>query len=102
MYSVYKLLREIPTETCDPQTKERYGLTLILHVFGEVFTTFLELIMAVVAMDIAIESIIPSSEAYSVVKECLLEYFMGGLVILVPTICMLITALIYSGLMVEI
>ena len=100
MYSVYKLLREIPTETCDPSTKERYyRLTLILHVFGELFTTLLELVMAVVVMDIAVENILSysSEEAYwLVVKEVFLEYFMRGLAILVTTICVLITALIYQ------
>lgn len=96
MLFLYMLLREIPTETCDPQTKERYGLPLVLHVFGEVITTAIELIMAVFAMDIVAGGFVPAD-----LHDCLAEYLVGGLVMLVPGICLLITTLIYSGLLVE-
>ena len=96
MLLLYMLLREIPTETCDPQTKERYGLPLILHVVGEIITAVLELVMAVIAMDIVAGRFVPTD-----LHDCLAEYLVDGLVMIVPGICLLITGLIYSGLLVE-
>ena len=94
---LYMLLRETPTETSDPYTKEQYGLPLILHhSFGEVVTAVLQLLMAIIAIDIVADGIFPMD-----VKECLAEYLAHFLMVVIPGISCLITALLYSGLLVE-
>lgn len=96
MLLLYMLLRESPTETRDPDTKQRYGFSVILHVFGGVITHVLELIMATVAIDVVAGSFLPTD-----LHDCLAEYLVGGIVTIVPGICLLIILLIYSGLLVE-
>lgn len=96
MLLLYMLIRESPTETCDPETKQRYGLSVILHVFGGVITHVLELIMATIAIDVVAGSLLPTD-----LHDCLAEYLVGGIVMIVPGICLLITMLIWSGLLVE-
>jgi len=97
MFFLYVLFRGIPTETSDPDTKEQYGLPLILHhSFGEVVTTVLQLLMAIIAIDIIADGIFPMD-----VKECLAEYLVHFLMVVIPGISCLITALLYSGLLVE-
>ena len=96
MFFLYVLFCGIPTETSDPDTKERYGLPLILHVFGEVVTTVLELLMAIIIIDIVAGGTFPADA-----KDCLAEYFVHFLMVVVPGICFLITALLFSGLLVE-
>jgi len=96
MIFVLYILRGIPKETSDPQTKEPYGVSLILHVIGEVITTVVELLMAIIAFDIVLGGFIPAD-----LKECLVDCMANGLMYIVPGICVLITGLIYSGVMVE-
>mmetsp|Transcript_37578 Transcript_37578/g.69529 ORF Transcript_37578/g.69529 Transcript_37578/m.69529 type:complete len:98 (-) Transcript_37578:322-615(-) len=96
MFFLYILLRGIPTETSNPDTKERYGIALILHIFGEVVKTVLEMLMAVIAVDIIAGGIFPADA-----RDCLADYFVSFLMVVVPGICILISGLLFSGLLVE-
>ena len=96
MIALYHLLRGIPTDTSDPQTKERYGLPLVLHVVGEVLSTVVLLLMGLIALDILFEDCVPSD-----LKEGLMEHLVQFLVVMVPSISVLITGLLYGGLLVE-
>ena len=96
MILLHLLLNEIPTEVRDPDTKERYAFPLFLHVLGQVVMAVLELLMAIVAIDISAGDAVP---AYA--RDCLAEGLADGLMILVPSIWLLITGLLYSGLLVE-
>mmetsp|Transcript_43452 Transcript_43452/g.74159 ORF Transcript_43452/g.74159 Transcript_43452/m.74159 type:complete len:121 (+) Transcript_43452:337-699(+) len=119
MFFLYLLLREIPTETSDPNTKERYaGLPLLLHVSFEVTRTVVELVASLILVDLLAEFLAgslffggctggcvggaSSSSLLSVeLKECLAEYVLGFCCVVVPGICVLIMGLLYSGLLVE-
>ena len=90
------LLREIPTETRDPVTKDRYGLCLVLHVVGQVLTTVLELLMACHAIDFIVGSLVPKEP-----ELCLSKGLIEGLMIAVPGICLLIIVLVRIGVMIE-
>mmetsp|Transcript_56500 Transcript_56500/g.120004 ORF Transcript_56500/g.120004 Transcript_56500/m.120004 type:complete len:98 (+) Transcript_56500:477-770(+) len=96
MFFFYMLLRGIPTETSDPDTKERYGLPLVLHILGEVVKTVLEMLMAVIVIDIVAGGIFPADA-----KDCLAEYLVNFLMIVIPSICCLISALLYGGILIE-
>ena len=97
MLFLHMLLREIPVETRDPDTKDLYGLALILHVSVQVVATMLEMLMAFVALDVMVDGLISVD-----MTSCLVEYMVGGLTILLPGICLLISILMYTGLLVEI
>lgn len=97
MLFLHMLLREIPVETRDPDTKDLYGLALILHVSVQVVATMLEMLMAFVALDVMVDGLISVD-----MTSCLVEYMVGGFTILLPGICLLISILIYTGLLVEI
>ena len=91
------LCRAIPKETRDLGTKERYGFfALFVHVLGEVLTTVAELLMAVIAIDMITGESVPLAT-----NDCVVEYLMHGLAVLVPSICLLIASLIQGGLLVE-
>ena len=95
MLLIYMLLSGIPKDTRD--LKERYGFPfIVIPIFGEVITTFLELIMGMVAIDVITHGIIPVEA-----KACVAEYLVDGFLILLPAICLLIAGLISSGLLVE-
>lgn len=97
MLFLHMLLREIPVETRDPDTKDLYGFALILHVSVQVIATMLEMLMAFVALDVMVDGLISVD-----MTSCLVEYMVGGLIILLPGICLLISILMYTGLLVEI
>ena len=97
MMIAYLLLRQLPTETSDPDTKTHLKLLpIILHIFGEVLTTIFEILMGCIIIDNLFDGMIPID-----MKECLMDYAVNGLMVMVPGICVLITGLIYSGLLVE-
>jgi hypothetical protein len=97
MLSLYALLGNFPPETSDPHTKERYGLVpLVLHVLMQVVAGVLELLMIFVAIDVVTDELIPAE-----IKNELVTYLAGGLAVMIPSICLLISGLIYSGLLVE-
>jgi hypothetical protein len=107
MLLLYLLSLEIPPETCDPETKERLlGLPLLLHVSGLIVRTLLELIIAIVAVDILFGGFFPSSsvvEQHSDAKDFMVaEYIVGTLLMTTPYICVLVSALIYGGFIVEV
>ena len=98
MMIAYLLLRQLPTETSDPDTKTHLKLLpIILHIFGEVLTTIFEILMGCIIIDSLFDGMIPILD----MKECLMDYAVNGLMVMVPGICVLITGLIYSGLLVE-
>ncbi len=93
MFFLYLLLRELPTETCDPETRARYGIPLLLHVSAVFVKIALELIIAAIAVDIiVVGDFFPSALA---------EYMLSVLLMTTPCVCVLITSLIYSGMMIE-
>ena len=55
------------------------------------------MLIAIVLIDVVSVSLVPAEANY-----CLAEYFMNGLIILVPGICLLITGLIYRELLIEV
>mmetsp|Transcript_43453 Transcript_43453/g.74161 ORF Transcript_43453/g.74161 Transcript_43453/m.74161 type:complete len:120 (+) Transcript_43453:337-696(+) len=118
MFFLYLLLREIPTETSDPNTKERYaGLPLLLHVSFEVTRTVVELVASLILVDLIVTNCYGCFAGGGIIgvggagggasllsmelKECLAEYVLGFCCVVVPGICVLIMGLLYSGLLVE-
>ena len=91
------LLRGTPVETRDPDTKALYGFALILHVSVQVIATIFELLMAFVAFDVVVDGLVSAD-----MTSYLIEYIIGGVFILLPGTCLLISILIYTGLLVEI
>ena len=94
---LHMLLREAPIETRDPDTKALYGFALILHVSGQVIATILDMLMAFVAFDVIVDGLVAAD-----MTSCVVDYMVGGLIILLPSICLLISVLMYTGLLVEI
>lgn len=91
------LLRTLPTESCDPETKETYrGVPLVLNVFGEVVTTLVEMAMLVVVFDIALGDYL-QGESYEIVKLSLAEYFLEYIWAIITAISVMITLLVYAG-----
>lgn len=97
MLVLHMILRGMPVETRDPDTKSLYGFALILNVSAQVIAAFLKMLMAFVAFDVIADGLVATD-----LTRCMIEYIVGGLTILLPGICLLISTLIYSGLMVEI
>ncbi len=91
------LLRGTPAETRDPDTKALYGFALILHVSVQVIATIFELLMAFVAFDVVVDGLVSAD-----MTRNLMEYILGGVLILLPGICLLISSMLYTGLLVEI
>ena len=59
MIFLYILLREISTETSDPDIKDGYScFTLMQHVCCQVIISYLELLMAIIAIDVVAGSLI--------------------------------------------
>jgi len=99
MLVLHMILRGMPVETRDPDTKSLYGFALILNVSAQVIAAFLKMLMAFVAFDVIADGLVATDLDLT---RCMIEYIVGGLTILLPGICLLISTLIYSGFMVEI
>ena len=93
MFFLYFLLRELYTVTCGPKTRVRYGLPLLLRVSAVFVKIALELIIAAIAVDIiVVGDFFPSALA---------KYMLSVLLMTTPCVCVLVTILILSGLMIE-
>lgn len=55
------------------------------------------MLMALVAFDVIADGLISAD-----MKSCLVEYMVGGLIVLLPSMCLVISILLYAGLLVEI
>jgi len=97
MLLVHMILRGLPVETRDPDTKSLYGFALILNVSGQVVAAFLKMLMAFVAFDVIADGLVATD-----LTRCMVEHLVGGLIILLPGMSLLISMLIFSGLLVEI
>lgn len=100
IFLLYTLLHEIPRTSW---TKDRCGPSLMIHIIGQVIISLLELTTTLVAIDVLISSIgwdtvMVSSEIKLIVADCMI----GGLMISIPVTSLLITFLIYAGVMVEV
>ena len=93
------LLREIPKETRDPDTKDRY-FGFFLHVCSDVVKTAVEMIIAAITVDIIVGDFFPSF-SLSPAKDALAEYMLGVFLTTIPCLSVLLTTLIYSGLLIE-
>ena len=82
----YKLLHEIPKAP------------IFMHVHAQVTISMIELISALIAIDILTGSTLISSE----IRHILSDYMIGGLMILVPFTSLLMTTLIYTGVIFEV
>ena len=88
-------MNEIPESTW---SKDRSCVSLMVHILGQVLKSALEMIMALVAIDIlSCETIISSD-----VKAIMADYMIAGIVILIPCTTILITTLICTGVMIEV
>lgn len=95
IFLLYTLINEIPESTW---SKDRSCFSLMVHIFGEVLKSLLEMIMALVAIDILSCETMISSDA----KAIMADYMIGGLMILIPCTTILITSLICTGVMIEV
>ena len=87
IFLLYKVLHEIlPKEP------------IIMHVHAQVTISMIELISALIAIDILTGGTIISSE----IRHILSDYMIGGLMILVPFTSLLMTTLIYTGVVFEV
>lgn len=98
MFLLYMFLGEIPTETSDPETKERYGLPLFMNSSGVVIKTAVELIIAAIVVGIIVCDFFPSVTSSAAIAA-FAEYMLGVFLTTIPFICVLVTTLIYSGLL---
>lgn len=95
IFLIYTLLQEIPIASW---TKCRCGvLPVIIHVFGQVLTPIIEMLIAIVMLDIIFGGLFPTDA-----KMILSDYLAGGLAVLVPGTTLLVAGLIYTDVMVEI
>jgi hypothetical protein len=99
MFLLYMLLREIPTDTRDPDTKDRH-FGFFLHVSSEVVKSAVEMIIAAITVDIIVGDFFPSC-SLSPAKDALAEYMLGVFLTTIPCICVLITTLIHTGFLIE-
>ena len=98
IFLLYTLLHEIPRASW---TKDRCGPSLIIHIIGQVIISLLELTATLVAIDVLISSI--GWDTVMVPSEIkLADCMIGGLMISIPVTSLLITFLIYVGVMVEV
>ena len=95
IFLLYTLMNEIPESTW---SKDRSCFSLMVHILGQVLKSTLEMITALVAIDIlSCETIISSD-----VKAIMADYMIGGLMILIPCTTILITTLICTGVIIEV
>ena len=95
IFLLYTLTNEIPESTW---SKDRSCFSLMVHILGQVLKSALEMIMALVAIDIlSCETIISSD-----VKAIMADYMIAGLMILIPCTTTLITTLICTGVIIEV
>ena len=98
IFLLYTLLHEIPRASW---SKDSCGPSLIIHIIGQVIISLLELTATLVAMDVLISSI--GWDTVMVPSEIkLADCMIGGLMISIPVTSLLITFLIYVGVMVEV
>ena len=86
IFLLYKLLHEIPKEP------------IIMHVHAQVTISMIQLISVLIAIDILTGSTLISSE----IRHILSDYMIGGCMILVPFTSLLMTTLIYTGVIFEV
>jgi hypothetical protein len=98
MFLLYLFLGEIPKETCDPETKERYGLPLFMNSSGVVIKTAVGLMMAAIGVNIIVCDFFPSFTS-SAFMAALAELMLGVFLTTIPLICVLLSTLIYCGLL---
>ena len=93
----YLLLKEASEGLCDLKPKDGLpGLSPILHIVTHVFLALLEVLMAIVAIDVMAGSLhlLP----IGIVEYYFTDVFLNTLLTLIPGICLLMVGLIYSGI----
>ena len=108
----YQLLKEVPTASWKKGNSQYDGgiLPVFLHVIALVSICIFEILMGLITFDMISTGLITaeilSTESaiifsYNEMKMMFAEYLGGVLMTLLPGVSLLITVLIYAGLLVE-
>ena len=107
----YQLLKEVPAASWNKSNNQYDGgiLPVFLHVIALVSICIFEILMGLITFDMISTGLITaeilSTEliivSYNEMKMMFAEYLGGVLMTLLPGVSLLITVLIYAGLLVE-